>query len=80
MNFTDAIKKLIKDNKTSHAGLAEKIKRKNPTFISNIVSRGNCNVSTLLEITDSLGYEIIIKPVRGDDKADRTIKLTRGDE
>ena len=53
MNFKEALNKLIKDNKKSHASLAELIGRKNPTFISNMVSRGNCNVDTLLEITDA---------------------------
>ena len=77
MVFKDAINKLIKDNKKSHASLAELIGRKNPTFISNMVGRGNCNVDTLLEITDALGYELIIKPKSGEDKAERTIRLER---
>ena len=56
MKLGEAINKLVKDNKKSHASLAEMIGRKNPTFISNMVSRGNCNIDTLLEITDALGY------------------------
>jgi hypothetical protein len=77
MIFREALKKLIKDNKKSHASLAELIGRKNPTFISNMVTRGNCNVDTLLEIADALGYEIILKPKSGEDKAERTIRLER---
>jgi hypothetical protein len=77
MIFREALNKLIKDNKKSHASLAELIGRKNPTFISNMVTRGNCNVDTLLEITDALGYEIILKPKSGEDKAERTIRLER---
>ena len=77
MNFKEALKKLIKDNNKSHASLSELIGRKNPTFISNMVSRGNCNVDTLLEITDALGYEIVIKPKSGENKAERTIRLER---
>lgn len=77
MVFKEALNKLIKDNKKSHASLAELIGRKNPTFISNMVTRGNCNVDTLLEITDALGYEIILKPKSGEDKAERTIRLER---
>ena len=77
MIFREALNKLIKDNKKSHASLAELIGRKNPTFISNMVTRGNCNVDTLLEITDALGYELIIKPKSGEDKAERTIRLER---
>ena len=77
MKLSEAINKLVKDNKKSHASLAELIGRKNPTFISNMVTRGNCNVDTLLEITDALGYEIILKPKSGEDKAERTIRLER---
>jgi hypothetical protein len=77
MNFKEALTQLIKDNKKSHASVATMIGRKNPTFISNIVSRGNCNVDTLLEITDALGYEIVIKPKSGENKAERTIRLER---
>ena len=77
MKFREAMNKLIKDNKKSHASLAELIGRKNPTFISNLVVRGNCNVDTLLEIADALGYELIIKPKSGEDKAERTIRLER---
>jgi hypothetical protein len=77
MKLGEAINKLVKDNKKSHASLAEMIGRKNPTYISNIVSRSNANVVTLLEITDALGYEVIIRPKSGDDKAERTIRLER---
>ena len=54
MNIKDALKKLIKDNNKSYASMAEMIGRKNPTFISNIIIRDNCNIDTLLEITDAL--------------------------
>ena len=77
MKLGEAINKLVKDNKKSHASLAQMIGRKTSTFISNIVIRGNTNIDTLLEITDALGYEIIIRPKSGDDKAERTIRLER---
>lgn len=77
MKLGEAINKLVKDNKKSHASLSEMIGRKNPTYISNIVGRGNVNITTLLEITDALGYEVIIRPKSGDDKAERTIRLER---
>lgn len=77
MKLGEAINKLVKDNKKSHASLSEMIGRKNPTFISNMVSRSNANVATLLEITDALGYEVIVRPKSGDDKAERTIRLER---
>ena len=77
MLLKEALTKLIKDNNHSHASLSALIGRKNPTFISNIVIRDNCNVNTLLEITDALGYEICIKPKFGDNKAERTIRLDK---
>jgi DNA-binding phage protein len=77
MKFKEMMEALIKDNKKSHASLAAMIGRKNPTFISNMVTRGNCNVDTLLEITDALGYEIVIKPKSSENKAERTIRLER---
>ena len=77
MNFNEALKKLIKDNNKSYGSMAEMIGRKTPTFISDIIMRNNCNIDTLLEITDALGYEIIIKPKSGDNKAERTIRLER---
>ena len=77
MIFKDALKKLIKDNNQSHASLSQLIGKKNPTYISNMVVRGSCTVTTLLEITDALGYEIYIKPKFGDNKADRTIRLDK---
>ena len=77
MKLREALTKLIKDNNKSHASLSQLIGRKNPTFISNMVVRGNCNIETLLEITDALGYEIYIKPASGDNKAERTIRLER---
>lgn len=79
MRFKEMMEKLIKDNKKSHASLAALIGRKNPTFISNMVTRGNCNVDTLLEIADALGYEIVIKPKSGENKAERSIRLERWD-
>jgi hypothetical protein len=79
MKLGEAINKLVKDNKKSHASLAKMMGRKTSTYISNICIRNNTNVNTLLEITDVLGYEVIIKPKSGDDKAERTIRLERCD-
>lgn len=77
MKLGEAINKLVKDNFKSHASLAKMIGRKNPTFISNIVIRDNANVNTLLEITDALGYEIVIRPTSGGNTTERTIRLER---
>jgi hypothetical protein len=80
MKLGDAINKLVKDNKQSHASLAQLIGRKTPTYISNICIRSNTNVNTLLEITDALGYELIIRPINKDLYEERTIILEKGEK
>lgn len=77
MIFKDALTKLIKDNNHSHASLSALLGRKTPTFTGNMIIRNNCNINTLLEITDALGYEVYLKPKSGDNKAERTIRLER---
>lgn len=77
MKLGEALNKLIKDTKYSHASLAKELGRKSPASIGNAVMRNNMNVDSLLEITDKLGYEIIIRPTRGGDTAERTIRLER---
>jgi hypothetical protein len=77
MKLGEAINKLIKDTKHSHASLAAELGKKSPSSISNAISRNNMNIDSLLEITDKLGYEIIIRPTRGEDKAERTVKVER---
>ena len=77
MKLGEAINKLVKDTKHSHASLAKELGRKSPASIGNAIVRNNMNVDSLLEITDKLGYEIIIRPKRGGDTAERTIRLER---
>lgn len=78
MKTGEAINKLIKDNKLSHASLAKRIGREHSTSVSNAVARqGQISVNFLLEITESLGYEVILKPTSGEGKAERTVKLIR---
>lgn len=79
MIFKEAIKKLIKDNNTSRQGLADMTGRKQGSSIGNAIDRNNMTIQVLLEITDALGYEVVIKPTRGENKAERTIKLDRGE-
>lgn len=80
MRLGDAVSKLIKDNKKSQAGLAKMVGKKNQSFIGNICMRHSTTVDTLLEITDALDYEVIIRPRSGEGKAERTIRLSRGEQ
>lgn len=77
MNLKDAIKKLIKDNNSSYARLAEKLGYKKATSISNIVIAGDTKVSILMKICDELDYDIVIKPRGGDKRAERTVLLDK---
>lgn len=77
MQLGDAINKLVKDNKKSHASLSQLIGRKNPTYISNICIRSNTNVNTLLEITDALDYEVVIRPRNQENSEGRSIILEK---
>ncbi len=77
MKLGEALNKMIKDSKHSHASLAAELGKKSPASIGNVIQRNNMNVESLLEITEKLGYEVVIRPTRGDDKAERTIRLER---
>ena len=77
MKLGDALNKLMKDTKHSHASLAKELGKKSSSSISNVVMRNNMYIDGLLEITDRLGYEVIIRPTRGGDTAERTIRLER---
>ena len=75
MQISEAINKLIKDNNHSHATLAKSMGYKSPASIGNIAYRNDLKVSFLITICDFLGYEVILRPTRGDNKAERTIVL-----
>lgn len=75
MNVTKAINKLVKDNNHSHASLAKDMGYKSPASIGNVALRCDLKVSFLIEICNFLGYEIVIRPTRGDNKASRTFVI-----
>lgn len=75
MNVTKAINKLVKDNNYSQATLAKAMGYKSPASIGNVALRCDLKVSFLIEICHFLGYEIVIRPTRGDNKAARTFVI-----
>lgn len=75
MNVTHALNKLIKDNNYSHASLAKAMGFKSPASIGNVSTRCDLKVSFLIEICNFLGYEIVIRPTRGENKAGRTFVI-----
>ena len=80
MILKDATNKMIKDNSHSLASLAKAMGYKSSASISNLTSRNDMKVSFLLEMCDFLGYEVVLRPTRGENKAERTMVLTRESE
>ena len=75
MNFKEAMYKLIKDNNSSFARLAERLGYEKPSSIGNVIKRGDARVSMMVKICNELDYDIIIRPRGGNDRAERTIVL-----
>lgn len=77
MKLSKAINEMIEVKTSSHKRLAEKIGKKNGSAIGNIVIRNNCTVETLLDITEALEYDVVLKPKGNFGK---TIFLTKDGE
>lgn len=43
--------------------------------LATMLSRNNMQIKTLLKIANALGYEIVLRPTSGKDKAERTVIL-----
>lgn len=80
MILKDAMNKMIKDNNHSQASLAKEMGFKSNAAVGNKIMRNDMKVSFLLEMCDFLGYEIVLRPTRGENKAERTMVLTRESE
>ena len=77
MILKEALNEMIKVKTSSHQRLAKAIGKNNGSAIGNIIMRNNCTVDTLLDIANTLEYDIVIKP-KGNFGS--TIVLTKGDE
>lgn len=75
MNIKEMLSKMVKDNNTSYEKLAQDVGYANGSSIFNIGVRNNVSIDTLLKITNQLGYQIVLRPVAGDNKAERTIVI-----
>jgi predicted XRE-type DNA-binding protein len=76
MTIGNAITKMIKDNHQTQEKLGKALGiRQNA--VSNTVSRGNIGILKLLDIVEFFDYDIILKPRSGDNKDERTIKITK---
>lgn len=64
MNVKETISKLIKDNNTTYEKLAKQLGYKNSSSVCNIRIRNNVSISTLLKITEQLGYKIVLVPTK----------------
>lgn len=75
MNLKECLRKMIDDNNSSFARLAERLGYEKPSSIGNVIKRGDARVSMMVKICNELDYDIIIRPRGGNDRAERTIVL-----
>jgi len=75
MNIRDAIKKLLKDNYLTQTKISEMLQMSQGDF-GNKLRRNDIKISFLLKLTSVLGYEVVIRPKEGLNKAERTIVIT----
>lgn len=75
MNLKECLRKMIDDNNSSFARLAERLGYERASSIGNIMNRSDTKVSILINICNELDYDIIIRPRGGNDRAERTIVL-----
>lgn len=60
MTQKEAINKMLKDSGKTKTYLSKEMGYSQPTGISNILKRGNVNLSTMCKICSILGYKIEI--------------------
>ena len=75
MNLKECLRKMIDDNNSSFARLADRLGYKSGASIGEISRRSDTKVSILINICNELDYDIIIRPRGGTDRAERTVVL-----
>ena len=75
MNLKECLRKMIDDNNSSFARLADRLGYKSSASIGNISRVSDTTVSILINICNERDYDIIIRPRGGNDRAERTIIL-----
>ena len=77
MNLKEAIK--VMSGSLTQTQVAEKVRERGEKMtqstLGTMLSRNNMQVATLAKIADALGYEIVLRPTGGKDKAERTVVL-----
>ena len=75
MNLKECLRKMIDDNNSSFARLADRLGYKSCSSIVEISRRSDTKVSILINLCNELDYDIIIRPRGGNDRAERTVVL-----
>lgn len=75
MNLKDTIKKMIKDSRYTQDRLCKELGYSGVGVLGTMLSRGNMTVKSLEAICSTLGYQIVLKPISGENKSERTIVL-----
>lgn len=75
MNLKECLRKMIDDNNSSFAKLADRLGYKSSASIGNISRVSDTKVSILINICNELDYDIVIRPRGGNEKPERIIVL-----
>lgn len=62
MNTKDIIKKAMKDTRVTQEQLRDRLGLTSQSVVSMRINSDNHTVSTLVDILDELGYELVIQP------------------
>lgn len=60
MKFADAVKEMLRRARTTQKGICEKAGCKSIGSISNPLSRGDMQVSTLVKFANAAGYDVML--------------------
>jgi len=75
MKFSKCFMAAMKSQKMKQADVAEKIGVKNEGVISSRMNMKNISVNVMIEMLDSIGYDLVIKPKDGVDGDSYTITI-----
>lgn len=73
MNFREAVKQMIKNEHITQVELAEKMGFKTQAGVSSLLLKKGVSISTLLKVCEATEYEIVLRPKKGSNKAERTL-------
>lgn len=77
MNICEAIKKAMKLQKTTQAQMAERVGASSQSVVAQRLRMDNLSVNTVIEMLDSIGYEMIIQEKKPGRRADGQFPIAK---